>query len=245
MQEIIGYLVVGFVCIAFPILLTIFVFMCPIYVIISYLLWLLVSFGYMCKTKNKKISEYIMPLILFDIIFTIIFMVGASSVGIFDDEDTWMLFLYPAFCLPAIIFIGLKMRSAFEHNVQEKINELRKDIKTNIEQKILEISKFKTQLNGCNLSDKATGSLMQLITICTNDNSLKTLYNNASGKIFDSHISSFKGIIPDDDMPQNKEQFDLYVVQQLKTEKEYRDILNKINTYDYKGLKTLYSQHKN
>ena len=46
-------------------------------------------------------------------------------------------------------------------------------------------------------------------------------------------------------MPQNKEQFDLYVVQQLKTEKEYRDILNKINTYDYKGLKTLYSQHKN
>ena len=100
-------------------------------------------------------------------------------------------------------------------------------------------------MNKCNISDKTTSSLIQLLVICTNDNSLKTLYDNANNKIFDSHIGSFKGVIPDDDMPQNKEQFDLYVVQQLKTEKEYRDILNKINTYDYKGLKTLYSQHKN
>lgn len=233
-----------FICIAYPILLFISIWEFPIYVIISYFAWIMLSFGWIIFSNREKLSEYIIPIILFDIIFTIVFASGTQDVLFWEDE-TIMSWIAPSLCLPAIIYIGIKLGGVRADNIKEKEDNLRESIKTCIEQKISEILKFEEQLNKCNISDKTTGSLIQLIAVCTNDNSLKTLCNNANSKIFDSHISSFKGIIPDNDMPQNKEQFDLYVAQQLKKEAEYRDILNKINTYDYKELKNLYAQYKN
>ena len=233
-----------FICAAYPILLFIYIWQFPIYVIISYFAWIILSLGWIIFSNRKKLSEYIVPIILFDLVFTIIFASGTQDVLFWEDE-TVMSWIAPSLCLPAIIYIGIKLGAVHADSIKEKEENLRKAFKTCIEQIIYEISKFEEQLNKCNISDKTTSSLIQLLAICTNDNSLKTLYDNANNKIFDSHIDSFKGIIPDDDMPQNKELFDLYVAQQLKKETEYRDILNRINTYDYKGLKTLYSQHKN
>lgn len=233
-----------FICAAYPILLFIFIWQFPIYVIISYFSWIILSLGWIIFSNGKKLSEYIAPIILFDIVFTIIFASGTQDVLFWEDETVFS-WIAPSFCLPAIIYIGIKLGAARADSIKKKEENLREYFKTCIEQKIHEISKFEEQLNKCNISDKTTGSLIQLLSICTNDNSLKTLYDNANSKIFDSHVSSFKGVIPDDDMPQNKEQFDLYVAQQLKKETEYRDILNKINTYHYKELKNLYSQYKN
>ena len=232
-----------FICAAYPILLFIYIWQFPIYVIISYFAWIILSLGWIIFSIRKKLSEYIVPIILFDVVFTIIFASGRQDVSFWNDE-TVMSWITPSFCLPAIIFIGIILREDRADSIKEKEENLRTSFKTYIERKIYEISKFEEQLNNCNISDKTTSSLIQLLAICTNDNGLKTLYDNANCEIFDSHISSFKGVIPDDDMPQNKEQFDLYVAQQLKKEIEYRDILNKINTYDYKELKKLTSVHK-
>ena len=233
-----------FICVAYPILLFIYIWQFPIYVIISYFAWIIITFSWIIFSNRKKLSEYIVPVIFFDIVFTIIFASGTQDVLFWEDEPI-MSWIAPSLCLPAMLYIGSKLGEFRADAIKEKEEYLRKTLKTNIERKIFDISKFKMQISKCNLSDKATKSLMQLITICTKDNRLTILYDNANGKIFDSHINSFKGVIPDNDMPQNKGQFDLYVAQQLKKETEYREILNKINTYDYKVLKNLYSQHKN
>lgn len=231
-----------FICAAYPILLFIYIWQFPIYVIISYFAWIILSLGWIIFSNRKKLSEYIVPIILFDIVFTIIFASGTQDVLFWEDE-TVMSWIAPSLCLPAIIYIGIKLGAIHADSIKEKEENLRESFKTCIEQKIYEISRFEEQLNKCNISDKTTSSLIQLLAICTNDNSLKTLYDNANSKIFDSHISSFKGVIPDNDMPRTKVEFDLYVKQEMEKYNEYKSILKEINTYDNETLKKLYRQY--
>lgn len=231
-----------FICAAYPILLFIYIWQFPIYVIISYFAWMILSFSWIIFSNRKKLSEYIVPIIIFDIVFTIIFASGTQDVLFWEDE-TFLSWIAPSLCLPAIIYIGIKLGAIRADNIKEKEENLRDSFKTCIEQKIYEISKFEEQLNKCNISDKTTGSLIQLLAVCTNDNSLKTLYDNANSKIFDSHISSFKDVIPDNDMPRTKAEFDLYVKQEMKKYNEYKSILKEINTYDNETLKKLYRQY--
>lgn len=69
----------------------------------------------------------------------------------------------------------IKLGAVHADSIKEKEENLREAFKTCIEQKIYEISKFEEQLNKYNISDKTTSSLIQLLAICTNDNSLKTI----------------------------------------------------------------------
>lgn len=82
------------------------------------------------------------------------------------------------------------------------------------------------------------------MTMLTGNSDLKNRYYIARNKDFETFISAFKNIIPNKEMPCNKERFDLYVAQQLKKEFEYKTILAEINTYDYRKLKSLYNSCK-
>ena len=230
-------------CIAYPIFVITTIWGFPLYVIICFFLWMFISLGIICLNKSSKISDYIVPVIILDVVFTIIFGNEARSVG-FWEENVAMAWFSPSFSLPAICLLGIKIRSWHESRAIRMEVQLRKELETTINQKLETISKFVQLLNKCNMADNSVKKLMTLLNHCLEDSSLINLYNGTLGGIYKNHIGEFVDIIPKEDMPKDKMQFDLYVAQQLKKGTEYRDILNKINTYDYKALKSIYDQHR-
>lgn len=232
-----------FACIAYSIFAISTIWMFPVYVIILFFAWILLNFGLIYFKKSGNLSEYIIPIIIMDIIFTCIFTSNASDVDFWKDNIAGAVFT-PTFCLPAIIYIGLKLQKSHIKQIQIKINTLCSVIKAKLENELNNIIKLKNTIKKNNMSDKVLQNLITLISICGNDSVLKNTYEHSADKLFKSNISKFKGIIADSDMPQNKEQFDLYINKQLENEKEYKKILYELNTYDYKTLKTIYNQYK-
>lgn len=97
--QILGVLII---VIGYPILLFIGIWSLPIYVIVSFFLWLICVIGWMVGCINiggqKKISEYIVPILIMTGIFTLI-ICSASSEGV--------IIIAPICSIPAICIVGL------------------------------------------------------------------------------------------------------------------------------------------
>ena len=82
-------LAIGIICVAYPILLFFMIWSQPTYVIISYFVWIACTLGWICIGEKKKISEFIVPVLIMLLIFTCIYASGYSERD-FEDEP----FLY-------------------------------------------------------------------------------------------------------------------------------------------------------
>lgn len=131
-----------------------------------------------------------------------------------------------------------------KESVQEKLEILRDTISTILVKEIREIGKLQNAIKKINIEDKATHNLVDLISICSVTTGLQSTYENSSENLFMRNIGNIKKLISDNNAPQNKDEFDLYVSEQLDKKKTYKKIINELCTYDYKTLKIIYNQYK-
>lgn len=100
-------LAIGFICVAYPILLFIMIWSQPTYVIISYFIWVACTLGWICIGDKKKISEFIVPVLIMLLIFTCIYASGYSERDF--EEEPFFILVTPALSTPAFCYIGYKM----------------------------------------------------------------------------------------------------------------------------------------
>lgn len=126
-----------FICVMYPILLLIFVFMMPWYVILSYLIWIAISIVLISKIQTKTA---IAVTVVLTIVFTIVFCVSIPNSNIssmFDDKGTKALpYIMPVFNLPAILYFGFKVKRKSEESKINKIKNAKQDAIKNINERI-------------------------------------------------------------------------------------------------------------
>ena len=100
-------LAIGFICVAYPILLFIMIWSQPTYVIISYFVWIACMLGWICIGEKKKISEFIVPVLVMVLVFTCIYASGYSERDF--EEDPFFILATSALSTPAFCYVGYKM----------------------------------------------------------------------------------------------------------------------------------------
>lgn len=128
-------LAIGFICVAYPILLFIMIWSQPTYVIISYFVWVACMLGWICIGEKKKISEFIVPVLIMLLIFTCIYASGYSERDF--EEEPFFILATPALSTPAFCYIGYKMavyrQSKRMEQIQTWIKSLNECYKKKIE----------------------------------------------------------------------------------------------------------------
>lgn len=171
--EVLQWIAIGIICIGYPILMFFTIWALPVYVIISYFVWIVCMVGWISFSKKKKISEYIFPIAVMVLIFTYVYALGYSDEN-FDDTDWVLVWLSPALSTPAYCYIGYKIAEYRRRKkiVQMKImiNSLNEYYRKRIEgiNKIIRLidKKFSDRKQIAyflNLLDKCSGSELALL----------------------------------------------------------------------------------
>ncbi len=106
-MQVVFILSIIFICIAYPILVFIYVWSMPVYVIIAYFIWVFVTIGWICLSERPKISEYVIPVLFFLTVFTLIWASGFGDTYLIEESDEWFwMYVAPALNVPAFCFIG-------------------------------------------------------------------------------------------------------------------------------------------
>lgn len=104
--EILQLIAIGFIFVAYPILLFITIWSLPAYVIISYLVWIASMLAWIILRKKQKISEFIFPITVMVFVFTCIYVSGYSK----EPETGWVfIWITPALSAPAFCYMGYKI----------------------------------------------------------------------------------------------------------------------------------------
>ena len=115
--RIIFILAVGFICLAYPMLLLLYIWNLPIYAIIAYFAWIIISITSVVLSKEEKKLNKMTVSFESTFIFTIILIfVVSNNYGnykfttklLFDDNKLY-LYISPALSLPLIYFVGSKI----------------------------------------------------------------------------------------------------------------------------------------
>lgn len=235
------FFAIGIIC--YTIMLFVTIISMPIYIIISYILWNLTIVALIVAKKKGSWKGYIAVITFLTFIFICIFAPEAMYYGFFEDEIV-MAIGGPIFHVPVPCIIGYFIRLWYVGFIDNKTNRLRNAVRKMLDSKISIVTRLKATLNECNLTDIKTSHLVCLIDSCTIDSHLKSVYENTNESLYAIHIKKLEGIIPNEDLPQNKQQLDLYVKQHLCKNEEYKRVLKNLSNYDYITLKKLYNQYQ-
>lgn len=150
-MEWIFIIAIGFICIAYPIILFLYIWYMPVSVIVIYFIWLLGSIASIALSKgnNKKWYEEGAIAFLLTVIFTIIFVGSIDTDHYMFDENNAMWFLAPTLCLPMIIFVGCKLKSSVEKSRLEKQEQCIKELNNEKIKLESEILTLRVQLRSC------------------------------------------------------------------------------------------------
>ncbi|MEG1621389.1 MAG: DUF308 domain-containing protein [Oscillospiraceae bacterium] len=116
---------IGFICVAYPILLFIVIWMLPWYVIVSYVIWLASCLSTTALSKGNRWYEKLAISFGLTLIFTFIIVAGVSNSDsyMFDNEKAvWLI--APVMNLPAIYFLGNAISKEIAVKKQFRVNEL-------------------------------------------------------------------------------------------------------------------------
>lgn len=89
-MEWVFIIAIGFICIACPILILLYLEWMPWYVSVLFAVWILASIGTITftKSKEKKWYEKLIPTFIFTLMFTIVFMASMDTDHYMFDENT-------------------------------------------------------------------------------------------------------------------------------------------------------------
>lgn len=157
-------LAIGFICVAYPILLFIMIWSQPTYVIISYFVWVACMLGWICIGEKKKISEFIVPVLIMLLIFTCIYASGYSERDL--EEETFLILATPALSTPALCYIAYKMAVAKQRKKMEQIQIWIRSLNKCYKEKIEGANKVITLIQNTYSEEKKIEKMLHLLDIC-------------------------------------------------------------------------------
>lgn len=158
-------LAIGFICVAYPILLFIMIWSQPIYVIISYFVWVACMLGWICMGEKKKISEFIVPVLIMLLIFTCIYASGYSERDF--EEEPFLILATPALSTPAFCYIGYKMAVYWQSKRLEQIQTWIKSLNECYKKKIEGSNKVITLIQNTYADEKKIERMLNLVDACS------------------------------------------------------------------------------
>lgn len=161
-------LAIGFICVAYPILLFIMIWSQPSYAIISYFAWIACTFGWICIGEKKKFSEYIVPVLILLLIFTCIFASGFSERDF--EEEPFLILVTPALSTPAFCYIGYKMAVYRQSKRLEQIQTWIKSLNECYKKKIEGSNKVITLIQNTYADEKKIERMLSLLDACSGNN---------------------------------------------------------------------------
>ena len=241
---------IGFICIAYPIVLLILVCYMPFYAILVFLAWLTMCITSIAYSKSEKVFEKLTASIIASIIFAMFLGIVVSSGEtelLFDEDEVGALFAFvlsPFLSLPAIYLVGNKLQAKVlvkqNKTRKELLNECKKELhkQLNIKRTIIRV------IDEYYLRTENTLDLIRLIdNLHTNEsNNIESSYINAENKRFLDCRQSFLSKIDTserENFPKGYEDIDLYYYGIKQEIKNIENKLNSIKTLDTKELKQI------
>lgn len=161
-------LAIGFICVAYPILLFIMIWSQPTYVILSYFVWVACMLGWICIGEKKKISEFIVPVLIMMLIFTCIYASGYSERDF--EEEPFFILATPALSTPAFCYIGYKMAVYRQSKRMEQIQTWIKSLNECYKKKIEGTNKVITLIQNTYADEKKIERMLSLLDACSGNN---------------------------------------------------------------------------
>lgn len=140
-MEWIFIIAIGFICIACPILILLYLEWMPWYVSVSFAIWVLACVGTITfsKGKEKKWYERLIPSIVLTVVFTIVFMASMDTDHYMFDENIGLWVVAPTLSLPAFYLIGMWLNGKWLAKQEQKREAYNKSIDRQISDKRTEI----------------------------------------------------------------------------------------------------------
>ncbi len=147
-MEWIFIIAIGFICIACPILILLYLQWMPWYVSVAFCIWLVSCIGTIVfsKGKEKKWYERMVPAFVLTLIFTILFLAAMDTDHYMFDENIGLWVVAPALSLPAFYLIGIWLNGKWLAKQEVKRQEYNKNIDRQIDDKCAEIRKLEQSI---------------------------------------------------------------------------------------------------
>ncbi len=123
-------ILIGFICLACPILILLYLQWMPWYISVAFCIWFVscivtVAFS---KGKDKKWYKRMMPSFVLTTIFTIIFLTSIDTDHYMFDDNIGLWVVAPGLSLPAFYLIGKWLNIKWQANQEIKRQKFNKGI---------------------------------------------------------------------------------------------------------------------
>ncbi len=231
-MQVVFILAIIFICIAYPILVFIYVWSMPVYVIIAYFIWVFVTIGWICLSERPKISEYVIPVLFFLTVFTLIWASGFGDNYLIEESDEWFwMYVAPALNVPAFCFIGIKLGEFRIGCKRDRLQLWIKELNYHHKYKIEGIDKIITIIQKQYENEKHIEILLNLFDLCIEGN-LQEDFGRKAKNNNQSIISEINSII------------EKYALQMDTTDKTIGKMLAEANDIKHKYTKCLYNEER-
>lgn len=194
-------IVIGFICISYSILLFFTVWSLPIYAIVLYFVWILITVLLIVYSKHKSWYEIICLPASITIPFTVIYLIGCFRVGLVEEVESFITFaLAPFLALPTLYWIGNKFRKNIQSKNKEYINANKIKLNELISKKILEKTEAQKIIQQYDFNRRRIHHLFKLINLLDDNEHIKeeiqeNLINNED-ILFKKYVQSISCRIP-------------------------------------------------
>lgn len=168
-MEWIVLIAIGFICLACPILILLYLQWMPWYVSVAFVVWFVSCIGTIAfsKGKEKKWYERMVPSFILTFIFTVLFLSTMDTDYYMFGENTGLWVVAPTLSLPALYLIGIWLNGKRQAQQEIKRQEYNQNIDRQIEDKYAEIRKLEMSIK-----DKTVIThLVNMLDYCGEDTS--------------------------------------------------------------------------
>ena len=171
-MEWIFIIAIGFICLACPILILLYLQWMPWYVAVAFAIWLITCIGTIAlsKGKNKKWYERMVPSFIATFIFTVWFLAAMDTDHYMFDENIGLWVVAPALSLPAFYLIGMWLNRKWQASQENKRIEYNKNIDKQISDKNTEIRNLEQSIK----TKTVITHLVNMLDYCGEDTSVIT-----------------------------------------------------------------------
>lgn len=166
-MEWIFIIAIGFICLACPILILLYLQWMPWYVAVAFAIWLVTCIGTIAlsKGKDKKWYERMVPSFIATVIFTVLFLAAMDTDHYMFDENIGLWVVAPALSLPAFYLIGMWLNGKWQANQENKRIEYNKSIDKQISDRNAEIRKLEQSIK----TKTVITNLISMLDYCGED----------------------------------------------------------------------------
>lgn len=139
---------IGFICLACPVLILLYLQWMPWFVSAAFVLWLVSCIGTITfsKRKDKKWYERMIPSFIATFAFTVLFLTAMDTDNYVFGENIGLWVVAPALSLPTFYLIGMWLNRKWQTKQEEKRQEHNRLIDIQITDKICEMRRLESQI---------------------------------------------------------------------------------------------------